>query len=709
MLIKHGLSCVAFAASIGVSGTVWSQADLNYRALLVGVSSYPNLSESLQLRGPQNDVKRMREVLSARGFRGENIQILADGVDGAELPTRTAVLSALEKLAQTAKPNDYIVIHIGGHGSQQPVPVGHPQEGAEPDGLFEIFLPRDVKGWSNQAGSGDGQVQNAILDYEIRALVDRMTSTGAFVWAIFDTCHSATMVRSAGNPEVRLRQVAPSELGISREALDRASARAKTQASGNQRATGGTSTPGQAVYFYAAQTHEPTPEAALPYGMPGRVPHGLFSFSVMQTLESATAPMSYEQLGQQVLTRYAATAGERTATPLFAGTALKSGVLGQAAVPSRQWLIRRESQAMAIPVGALAEVYEGSVLAVLPNAVARTGDAIGYVKVSRATATAAYLDAISFDGKPAAGEAQLAEGRVARMVQQGVEFALNVGVDLSECAKPCAFEAPLGEMRKRVDGGVVGAQVKWQSNGDGADLVLKAQGRRLWLLPASATQVALPIRPEKQFVFLDAAASASAAGIKKEVSRVLHSASKATNLLRIATSVAGNPVSGVLQIDIKLMSGASEVPIKDATVRPGDKIRVTMRNTGRSQLDVTAFYLNSQYGVDVMFPLGDSSNRLESRDSLSFEVGFDDSTLGIERLAIVAVETEKHGERVDLSYLAQDRLEGHTVTRGTTSGKEERDLFSDAGYATHVTRGGKAATPPRSTGMQVYTFRVQSN
>lgn len=704
MPISHWMVSVAAATALVYSGNVWADNPLNYRALLVGVSSYPNLSESLQLKGPQNDVKRMRELLAARGVPLQNIRVLADGVEGAELPTRAAVLSALEQLARTAKPNDYIVIHIGGHGSQQPVPARHPQAGAEPDGLFEIFLPRDVKGWSNQAGGGDGEVQNAIFDHEIRALVDRMTAAGAFVWGIFDTCHSATLVRSSGNPEVRLRQVTPAELGISQDEMDRSVARARTQNAGKPVPMAGTSSPGQAVYFYAAQTHEPTPEAALPYGVPGRVPHGLFSFSVMQTLESSSGPISYEQLGQQILTRYAASTGERTATPLFTGTALKSGVLGQNAVSQRQWLIKRDRESMSIPGGALAEVYEGSILAVLPNAVAKTEEALGYVKVTKATATSAQLDPVAFGGKPLASVEQLSEGRVARMVQQGVQFALTVGVDLSNCGSPCVFDTPLADMRKQTGGGVPGAQVKWLSTGEGTDLLLKAQGRRLWFLPASAAQTELPTLPDKHFASLKATASASTAGIRSEISRYLQHASKATNLLRIATSVAGNPASSALQVSISLLAEGGETPLKGTAVKPGDSVRVTMRNTGRTQLDVTAFYLDSKYGVGVMYPFGDSSNRLESRDTQSFEIRFNDGTLGLERLAIVAVETEKHGERVNLSFLSQDKLESLSVTRGV---RGVSDLFSDAGFATHVTRGGAAMAPPSSTGMQIYTFRVQ--
>ncbi|MCW2314354.1 caspase family protein [Rhodoferax antarcticus] len=705
MSFKCWLFGVAAVGALAGSGAGWAAPLPNYRALLVGVSAYPNFSEKLQLQGPKNDVRSMRELLVSRGVPVQNIKTLADGVEGAELPTRAAVLSALEQLAKTAKPNDYIVIHLGGHGSQQPVPENHPQAAAESDGLFEIFLPRDAKGWSNQVGGSDGEVQNAILDFEVRALVDRMTVAGAFVWAIFDTCHSATMVRSAGNSEVRLRQVTPDELGIPRGAIDKAEMRASNRAKTTAAPASRSPSPGQAVYFYAAQTHEPTPEANLPYGVPGRIPHGLFSFSLIQTLASANGPMSYEQLGQQVLTRYAANTGERSATPLFTGTALKSGVLGQQAMPYRQWILKRDQQSMAIPVGVLAEVYDGSIVAILPSAVAKSEESLGYAKVVRATATAAELEPVAYDGQPAVGLGRLAEGRVARMVQPGVQFALNVGVDLNGCAKPCVFDSPIATLQNGRNGGVDGAQVKWQASGNGADVVLKAQGRRLWLMSAGAAQTALPVSAEKHFAYLDAANSATAAGIQAEVARYLQHASKATNLLRIATSVAGNSATAALQIDLTKVTSAGETRLEGQTIQPGDKIRVTLRNTGRKALDVTAFYLNSKFGVDVMFPNGDESNRLEYGASTSIDIVFDDSTLGLERLAVVAVQAERLSELTRLSFLAQDKLEGSSVTRGAGG---LGDLFTDAGFATHVNRGGKVQAPPSSTGMQVFTFSVHA-
>ena len=268
VFIKRGVQGLLFLLC-----TVWAVQGHalpapNYRALLVGVSSYPTLVDDLQLKGPKNDVLRMRALLTARGFSKGSIRVLADGVDGAALPTRAAILGALRQLADTAKPDDYILILVGGHGSQMPVPDGHPQADAESDGLFEIFLPRDVKGWRNRGSQGSGMIENAILDAEFREHIDRMSAAGAFVWAIFDTCHSATMVRSGGRAvpgsEMRLRQVSPAALGVPYGAVDRARAQARQRAKlpgtsslpRPQSPLSRSGAPGNAVYFYAAQATE---------------------------------------------------------------------------------------------------------------------------------------------------------------------------------------------------------------------------------------------------------------------------------------------------------------------------------------------------------------------------------------------------------------------------------------------------------------------
>lgn len=106
-----------FIVAAALLGATAAQAE-NY-ALLIGVSGYPTLPTH-QLEGPRNDVVLWRDVLSRRGFTQENIRILADGVPGAEEPTRARIMEALDLLADKVRPDDFVFVSFSGHGSQQP-------------------------------------------------------------------------------------------------------------------------------------------------------------------------------------------------------------------------------------------------------------------------------------------------------------------------------------------------------------------------------------------------------------------------------------------------------------------------------------------------------------------------------------------------------------------------------------------------------------
>jgi len=702
----------------------------NYRALLVGVSEYPHLKKDLSLDGPRNDVARMREVLVARGFPPQSIAVLADGVTGAELPTRARILAELEKLARTAKAGDYIVLLMAGHGSQQPVPVGSPYAADEPDGLFEIFLPRDVEGWGNKAGGSEGEVKNAIVDNEIRALVDRMTAAGAFVWGIFDSCHSATLVRSAGNSEVKLRQVTPADLGVPPEVLDRAVARAsgaaRAPAADRPRARSIGPNEGGAVFFYAAQTFEPTPEMRLPAGAPDRRSHGLFSFTIMQALEGG-ASMSYQQLAQQVLTRYGGMA-EARATPLFSGTALQSGLLGQPFSSVRQWPVVAGAQ-LTLPAGALADIHEGAVFALLPTAVARDDQALGHVQVVKADATTAMLASVAHGGAPARSAADLKDGRIARLVQPALKFDFTVGVDLSACAQPCLFQEAIQRLKSPAAGAVPKAQVRWVDAGQTANLKLVAQGRRLWFTPPSMAaslacttgddkeKSACVERMEKTLVYLEAGSGATTDGLAAQLRPALHAASRASNLMRVATSLSSSTAAGQLKLTLHHVpaKGAESVILgaNAPRLKPGDRVRIDLENTGRSALDVTVLYLDSKYGISVMYPHeAGASNRLEAgAKPQPIEIEITDSTFGTERLAVIAAEARRQGDRADYSFLAQPTLPSEVVTRGLRGDVSDAEtgatnLFRDAGFAEFATRGARPSPPPSNTGMQVFSWQV---
>ena len=134
-------------------------------ALLVGVSEYPGLSERFQLPGSRNDVILYQRVLKERGFKSENVTVLADGIPGAQPPTRAAIVGQFASLAKKAAKGDYVFMLFAGHGSQQPARDLGPNN-PEPDGLDETFLPRDIGKWD----APNATVKNAIVDDEFNAM-----------------------------------------------------------------------------------------------------------------------------------------------------------------------------------------------------------------------------------------------------------------------------------------------------------------------------------------------------------------------------------------------------------------------------------------------------------------------------------------------------------------------------------------------------------
>src|SRR6476619_5247600 len=88
----------------------------NKRALLIGVNKYPNLPDFSQLRGCVNDVTAMRQTLETSfHFPPDNVTVLCD-----EDATAKGIHKAMERLLSDCGPDDIIVFHYSGHGSQMP-------------------------------------------------------------------------------------------------------------------------------------------------------------------------------------------------------------------------------------------------------------------------------------------------------------------------------------------------------------------------------------------------------------------------------------------------------------------------------------------------------------------------------------------------------------------------------------------------------------
>lgn len=648
------------------------------QALLVGVSGYPSLPEH-RLSGPRNDVQRMKTVLAGRGFAPARINVLADGVPGAAAPTRSNILLALEGLARSSKAGDTVMLYFSGHGSQQPVLPGSRQAAQESDGWHEIFLPIDIGRWDGQRGA----VTNAIVDHELRAAVDKIQDRGAFVWGVFDTCHSATLVRGA-DEEMRYRAVQARDLGVPQAATPATAKRAMPD--GTAPAPAGR---GEAVFFYAAQTTEQTPEMKLPLGAPNRQPYGLFSFVLSRALE-LEQPMTYRQMGQYVLAQYTGINAAR-ATPLFTGTGLDRPVLGQTSPPVRQWPV--DPMRLSVPVGELSGIGTGTVFRVLPSPLSRDSEVLGYLQVTRAQLERSELAPLAHGGKALLHSDSIRPGWYARLVSRPERLALRIAVDASHCGRDCVWLSVLDRLKQQ---GLDGVAVEWVRTG--ADVTLQLNPDEVLALsnaeaPECGLGASLPacVHGQATPILLSGAGERDPQRLATSLRTALQSVARSTHLLRLAASQATRAPSTGLAISLESINATSAqrqliTADKATELRAGDRLTLTLNNRGNAARDVTALYLDARYGIQVIFPRGGESNRLEAGATQSLDLMADDSAPGIERLIVISVEARRLGERADFSFLAQPAL---------------------ASSAAQLTRGTEHVPPSGKADMRVFTFRMR--
>jgi len=356
--------------------------------VVVGVSEYPQLGPSATLEGPPNDVPLVTTWLARGSVPRSHITVLADRVPGADgLPTRTAILAALDAVAARAASGDSVFLYFAGHGSQ--VPQTDPGDHAKADGLEEVFLPRDAGQWNSR----QRRITGAIRGREFGQRVQAMRARGAFVWLIFDSCHSATMSRSAALVGLRARAFPAEALGAPqpdparRDGADRVPLVRITE--GNL--------PGGYVAFYAAQTTEVAPELPLPPGAPDRRVHGLFTFALLKSLAAGGA-RSYRDLTHQILAFYAVTY-PRT-TPEFEGALdLPIEKSAPTLLVSRTWPARNSGDEFEIAAGRLNDVTPGTLLALsAPPASGPQVALLGLLRVTRSTLTTAWAQGVSDPG-----------------------------------------------------------------------------------------------------------------------------------------------------------------------------------------------------------------------------------------------------------------------------------------------------------------------
>lgn len=342
-------------------------------ALLVGVSQLSAEPPANWLQAPGNDVRLMRDALLSRGWQSAAIRTLADGVAGAGLPELAAIRAALGDLAATVGAGDFVVLYFSGHGTRF---VDSQKAYDEPDGLAEMFLARD----------------GALGDAEIGAWIQALLARGAFVWTVFDTCSSASMTRgavavpgSADDPVV-FRGLTPAQLSV---AMQRAARQGRPDAPPAGAPEAEFVPAARYVAFFAAESHQRTPELRLPRGNASATSHGLLTWALADALRSDAT--TWRDLFSQVLSRYptvitelqARFPGRELPSPVAEGALdvplFESAVRAASTLPS--WPARRRpgQDGLAFDAGLLDGLVAGQMLrlaATLSDGSTRTADAL---------------------------------------------------------------------------------------------------------------------------------------------------------------------------------------------------------------------------------------------------------------------------------------------------------------------------------------------
>ena len=684
-------------------------------ALLVGVSEYPNLDRAMWLEGPRNDVQMYREFLGTRGVAPADLTVLADGVDGASLPTRRAILGALDGIAARVSRDDFVFLLFAGHGSPQPARAG--AEGKQPDGLDEIFLPRDIGRWDGEVAA----LPNAITDDELGAAIGRIRARGAFVWAVFDNCHSGTITRGMPVPGERDRQAKPEALGIDPKLIAAARARAAAALAASGERTrggpakeespaldrGGASVPGGFVAFYAAQSQETTPEASLPAYSADAVSRGLFSYTLYQVL-SAHPDATYRQAIEQVLQTYQGM-GRQQPTPTFEGATLDAIVFGAKPGEARQqWRVDRSGESLRLRAGLMQQVTKDSILAVVPAPTSADTEVLGYVRVTSASATMSEVAPLAYNGKPEIDLAALGAANFARPVDLKVDFTLRVSTPAAgeACEAPAAIAtAAIAELR---DSRGIARRVRWVAPTEAADVRLCQRRGELLLLDGSAGIDPSGLRGAPAVALRQPAPAGKTAltPLAMELGLALEKVGRVANLARLAAGVGG----GTQRLQVKLTltpecegAGCDRAPqlltpTSRPTLRDGDKITVELTNPSQQSVDATVLYVDALYGITALFPDADRGElpRIEPGGRLTFEITANATPAGFERMLVIAVPVAPQAPPASFAGLAQQGVAASAKRGGGTIGVVE--LFEEAAFGA----GGQGATrgaPGRSGGV----------
>lgn len=708
---------LGLAACLTVSATARDEAPRRL-ALLIGASAYDErrIGAGVELYGPKNDVALMIRALRAYGVAAENMTVLADGLDqtGIDRPadgiaTLAEIRAAFAALDQTARPGDEVLIYMSGHGSRQPQ-IGVGAQRVEADGFDEIFLPLDIGAWEGAHGDRQAGVHNALVDDEVGQLIESLRQRGVFVWLVVDTCHSGRSDRSAAatvSGAFRTRDVDMATLGVPVEAvLEAESAVSRTR--GRPQAAEPTMELGEGgfVAFFAAHSGQLALEGLLPRSSSeDRRNYGVMTYQIATSM-LAGGVSSYRDLAYRVLNGYDDW-GARAPAPLFSGE-LDRPVFGTSGDPAAiSWPVSRQSRdRVEIAAGALNGVGEGAIfeLTVLDPDTQEPHPVFTDTYFVEATAvgeTRSEAGLVAYGDHEAARRLPPYGFLTARMIDPGVRFTLNVGVEESP-RRPDAAErragAALAALRN-TDPARFTAPLRFVDDLSAAQVRIRIEDGAVWFL-RSGQRVTRD--PRTAPAHLDLADHEGAEALQRAVEGELNKIARVRNLLRAAQALVNGPGVEHLQVrgyvwrpsapppdpnrnapddwactlpdTERVPSSATSLQQMDADalsvleLSHCDIVYLEIFNAGENPVDVTPLYLDSLAGVHRMPFLGpETSTRIEPgapprvvwAGLRTWDWTADEpSSAGLERLVLLAIERDADAALPwDFAFLAQDSLQ----------------------------------------------------
>lgn len=650
-------------------------------ALLVGVSNYSSLPESRQLLGAKNDVLLMQKVLSHVGFSPTRISLLADKVDGASAPTRETILAALNQLRDKSTRGDFVYLHFSGHGSQQPISAQFART-QETDGLDEIFLPADIGRWDGKTAT----VKNAITDNEFNAAILAIRKKGAFVWAVFDTCHAGTLNRGANDLSERSREVLPAELGIPSHLLKNlvTSRRGVATAAQKQKRQIESTSPetdlGGFAGFYAAQSDQLTTETKFKIDN-SLIPHGTFSFALAQIL-SAKPHLTYRELGQQILNQYA---GQNRffPTPLFESAQLDTQVFDESKTQAQgQWPIHRSVDgSLSIPRGILHQINQNSLFSLVEN----TGANVARSKLQFAVKS---ISALNTELKPLDPKTQqvvenpsIPAGSYARLIHPGIQKQVKIAFN-KQTTPPSILKA----INKINLSTTAGSEISWveKSGNNTGDFEILSNSQSMCLLVTG-----LPQTCRAKLAWFPISSSTQA-NIHALTTRAKH-LRKVSNLLNIAEQFPAK--ASLEKFDIQVFAtrknSKQKFPLDQSRwseVNAGDRLTIEMTNNTTRSIDASLLFIDSVQNIQTVFPYQQGEiNRIEPQGKHEIDLDITSETLGVEKLVAILAEAQPHSMMQDFSFLAASTP--NSIRRGkegATTVHELTSLFDDELFTNQV-------------------------